>query len=316
MAWISNANSQLLLDFETAFKTNPVSAAAIKLPFNTCDLKVDQRPQQSATLGAGRHAGQPFYGNKPVTGNLSGPVDLIAIGYVLKMVFGTPTTTGTGPYEHAFKIGASAPSFLLEKGWPNDSKFYLYNGCKATGLQIGFGGNGQLVYTVPIIGAKEAYSSSSYQETPTSDVSKPATIFHNCDAVASEGGTPTDTIEQLQINFANNSVMGFGLAGNGEGTIASEGQPSLTGTIKGMFDVDTIISKGRNHATSSLDVLLESGTSSIEFICDEVQYSHESPPVDGPGGAYLNLSFVGFYYNASAASEFRVVLTNSQASYA
>ena len=316
MGWASNANSQLLLDFETAFKTPPLTAAAIKLPFSSCDLKVDQKPQGSAILGAGRHAARPFYGNKSVAGNLTGPIDLIAIGYILKMVFGAPTTTGTdSPYTHTFKIGVDTPSFLLEKGWPDENKYYLYSGCKAGGISIGFGGNGQLRYTVPIIGAKEEYSSSSYQETPTTDVSKPNTVFHNCDAAAREGGSMIDTLEEVSFNFQNNTVMGFGLAGTGEGTVAGEGTPGIDGKIKGMFDVDTIISKGRDHIKSSLSVTCTAGTYSIGFLTAELEYSHESPAINGPGGAYLDLSFIGYYHNAEAASDFHVVLVNSQASY-
>jgi hypothetical protein len=278
---------------------------------------VDQKPQGSGFLGAGRHAARPFYGNKAVAGSLSGPIDLTAIGYILKMIFGAPTTTGVeAPYTHTFKIGTATPSFLLEKGWPNENKYYLFTGCKAGGLSIGFGGNGQLRYTVPIIAAKEEYSSSSYQEEDLIDVSRPATIFHNCDAAASEGGSAINTLEEVSFNFQNNTVMGFGLAGSGEGTVSGEGAPGIDGRIKGMFDVDTIISKGRDHIKSSLSVSCTSGAYSISFLTSELEYSHESPAINGPGGAYLDLSFMGYYHDAEAASDFQVVLVNSQPSYA
>ncbi|MEW5802688.1 MAG: phage tail tube protein [bacterium] len=316
MGWVSNAKSQLLLDFETAFKTLPLSPVAVRLPFSTCDLKVDQKPQVSTILGSGRHAGRPFYANKSVTGNLTGPIDLTAIGYILKMVFGPPTTTGSSdPYTHTFTIGSDTPSFLIEKGWPDENKYYLYSGCKATGFSVSFGGRGELRYTVPIIGAREVYSSSSYQETPATDISRPVTVFHNCDAAVSEGGTPIETLEEISFNFQNNTVMGFGLAGSGEGTIAGEGTPSLEGKIKGMFDADTIISKGRNHTKSSLSVICTAGAHSIEFLADEIEYSQESPAINGPGGAYLDLGFIGYYHDAQEASDFRVVLVNSQPSY-
>jgi len=316
MGWVSNANSQLLMDFETAFKTPPFSPAAIKLPFNSCDLKVDQKPQASTILGSGRHAAKPFYGSKSVTGNLTGPIDLIAIGYVLKMVFGAPITTGSdSPYTHTFKIGSGTPSFLLEKGWPAENKYYLYRGCKAGGFSISFGGHGELRYTVPIIGAKEEYSASSYQESPTIDVSRPASIFHNCDAAASEGGSAIDTLEEVSFNFQNNTVIGFGLAGHGEGTVSGEGTPTIEGKIKGMFDVDTIISKGRDHIKSSLSVTCIASDYSIAFLSAELEYSHESPAIQGPGGAYLDLSFIGYYQDSEVASDFHVVLVNSHPSY-
>ena len=316
MGWASNAGSQLLLDFETSFKTPPLSAAAIKLPFNSCDLKVDQKPQASTILGSGRHASRPFYASKSVTGNLTGPIDLIAIGYILKMVFGPPSSTGSAsPYTHTFKIGSGTPSFLLEKGWPDENKYYLYSGCKAGGFSISFGGRGELSYTVPIIGAKEEYSGNSYQGTPTIDVSRPSAIFHNCDAAAREGGSMIDTLEEVSFNFQNNTVMGFGLAGHGEGTVSGEGTPGIEGKIKGMFDVDTIISKGRDHIKSSLSVTCTAGAYSIAFQAAEVEYSHESPAISGPGGAYLDLSFIGYYHDAELASDFNIVLVNSHQSY-
>jgi len=316
MGWVSNANSQLLLDFETVFKTPPLTPAAIKLPFSTCDLKVDQKPQSSTVLGSGRHAARPFYGSRSVTGNLTGPVDLVAIGYILKMVFGAPATTGSdNTYTHTFKIGSGTPSFLLEKGWPADNKYYLYSGCKATGFSISFGGHGELRYTVPIIGAKEEYGSSSYQEPAAIDVSRPSMIFHTSDAAASEGGSAIDTLEEISFNFQNNTIMGFGLAGHGEGTIAGEGTPTIEGRIKGMFDADTIISKGRDHITSSLSVTCTANAHSIAFLSAELEYSHESPAIQGPGGAYLDLSFVGYYHASEIASDFHVVLVNSHPSY-
>jgi hypothetical protein len=319
MGWVSNANGRVLIQKEVTYKTAPTGTgiAAIAMPFNSCDLKVDQKPQQSNILGAGRHAGRPFYGNKAITGNLTGPVDLIAIGYILKMVFGAPTTTGSAsPYTHTFKVSSSTLSFLLEKGWPIENKYYLYLGCKAMGLQIGFGGGKQLQYTIPIIAASETYSGSSYQDTPTTDVTKPTTVFFEQSVTVTEGGSPSTELSEIQLNIGNGSVMGFGLGGASEGTVASEGSPTVDGTIKGLFANDTIIAKGRTKTESSLSVILTASAYSLTLAVDELEYSHESPAINGPGGALLDLSFIGYYQNDSDASEIRAVLVNSQASYA
>ncbi len=317
MGWISNANSQVLLDFETAFGTPPITPAAIKLPFLTCDLKVDQKPNQSKILGAGRRAGKPYYGLKTITGNLTGPIDLIAIGYILKMVFGAPESSeGGSPYTHVFSISDSTPSFLLEKGWPTDNKYYLYSGCKATGLSINFGGNGQLIFTVPIIGASEEYSSSSYDDEPL-DATGPSTVFGNADASVSEGEAPSSSIEELNLSFKNNSAMGYGLAGTGGGTMAREGNPTVEGSFKGLFDGDTLLAYGRAHTGRVLSVACVASAYSLTVAMSKVRYSQESPAITGPEGAYLNLSFVGSNEAASEqGSEFLVTLINSQDSYA
>lgn len=318
MGWGSNSNSILLLDFETVFNTAPTGTAidALKLLFKTCTLKVDQKPRKAGLLGAGRHGSVPLFGNKIITGEVTGQIDLISIGYILKCVFGAPSTTGTGdPYTHVFGPGTSTPSFLLEKGWAVEGHYYQYTGCKAVGLRFRFGQGGELLYSMPVIAAAEAYDTSPYSAAPT-DLSLPSSIFYNVDAVASEGGSPITTLENIEFTYGNNAKMGFGLAGTGEGTLACIGEPDVSGRIKGMFDADTLIAKGRARTESSLSVALTSTTHSLTIAVQELYYSLESPLITGPSGAYLDLSYIGYYNNGAAAKDFLCTLVNSQASYA
>ncbi len=319
MSWISNVRARILMQFETTFKVSPTGTgiAAITLPVNTCTLRINQDPQPTNLLSAGRHASQPFYGDKVINGDLTGPLDLLAIGHILKAIFGVPTTTGSAsPYTHTFKIGNTTPSFLIEKGWRDENKYYLYNGCKATGFTLNIA-KGQPQYTLPIIGAVETYSASSYQDSPTTDLSKPAVIFDIQDISAvTEGGGAITTLEEFSINFVNNPQLGYGLGLGGVATVVSEGVPAITGRIKGLFDGDTLPAKGRNKTESALTVVFTSGSYSLAFYIDELKYGQQSPVVDGPAGAMIDLPFLGYYQDAAAASEFRAVLINSQASYA
>jgi hypothetical protein len=317
--WSSNSLAEVVIDFETTYATSPTGTAisGIQIPFLTCDLKEDQPPRQSNILGAGRHAAQPFYGNRIVSGTLTGPLDLIAIGYILKMILGAPTTTGSGdPYTHTFKIGSSTPSFLVEKGFTDNTLYYLFNGCKANGFSIRVGKDNQLVYSVPIVGAKETEGTSAYDSDPT-DVSKPAVELHvgNISAMT-EGGSANATIEEIEFNFMNNTRIGYPLASAGAGGNAAEGSPTIEGRIKGLFTADAILLKGRNHTESSLTITLTSGSHSLQFLVNELQYGHNSPAIDGPGGTMLDLPFIGYYQGDAAASDFEVILINSQASYA
>jgi hypothetical protein len=321
MGWEDNANSQLILDFETVYGANPSPKASIKLPFLSCDLKVDQKPQISNILGSGRKASTPTHGKKTVTGELTGEIDLVAIGYPLKMVFGAPTTTHEGAvYTHTFKIGAVTPSFLLEKGWPSlaggSPKYYLYNGCKAGGFEIKFGGNGQLTYRIPIIGAKETFGTSPYVVTPTKNVTGPSTIFGNADVVLRQGGSLITTIEEFNYIFKNNANIGHGLNGTGQGTMAAEGGPTIEGNIKGLFDHDTIISEGRDHIKTSLSAVCGASPEQIGFYIAEQEYSQESPAITGPEGAYIALTYMGYYHDAEVVSDTYVVLINAWPSYA
>jgi hypothetical protein len=58
------------------------------------------------------------------------------------------------------------------------------------------------------------------------------------------------------------------------------------------------------------------GAVSLALAVDELFYSRETPAISGPGGIMLDLNYEGFYADAAAASAFRVVLVNTQASYA
>jgi hypothetical protein len=207
----------------------------------------------------------------------------------------------------------------MEKGWTDEAHYYLYTGCKANGFSVTINQQGQFQYSVPIIGATEDYSGTSYQASPTTDVSKPTKIFNVQDVSAvNEGGSPVTNIDELTFNFGNGASIGFGLGSGGEGTVAAEGSPTINGTLRGMFMADTgsPIAKGRGQTESSLSAVLTSGTSSLAFYADELNYSQESPAIDGPAGAMYSLSYEAFYQNAAAASPFRVVLINTQASYA
>lgn len=319
MAWATGARAQVLIDWESSYGVAPTgsSIAAIKIPSTSCDLKDSSKPQKTIILGGGRTVAPPFYPNTNFAGALAGFCDSIAIGYILKAVFGAPTTTGSAsPYTHTFKIAATTPSFILEKGHPDIPYYYLYKGCKAAGFSIAMAQNGQFSYNAPLICASQTSGSSSYQATPSVDVSNPAVIFDAQDLAITEGGGAITTLDQLNFNYMNNSVVGFGLGGGGSATVAGEGNPTIDGAIRGMFDGNTLIAKGTAKTESSLVAVMTRGTTSLTFAVDELFYSRETPPISGPGGIYLDLTYEGYYVNAAAASAFRAVLVNSQASYA
>ncbi len=319
MSWAAGARSQVLIDWESVYGTAPTGSAiaAIKLPYTSCDLKDTSKPQKSVILGGGRNVAPPYYPNTAFSGSLSGLCDSIAIGYILRAVFGAPTTTGSAlAYTHTFKIAATTPSFILEKGHPEIPYYYLYKGCKAMGFSITLAQNGQFTFNVPIIAASQTPSGTSYDATANYDVSKPSVTFDAQDLAVLEGGGAITTLDQLSFNYMNNSVVGFGLGGGGSATVAGEGNPTIDGTIKGMFDGNTIIAKGTAKTESSLVATMTRSAVSLSLAVDELFYSRETPAISGPGGIYLDLTYEGCYVNAAAASAFRVVLVNTTASYA
>ncbi len=94
MSQAKGALSQVVIDFETAFGTDPNSPAGIIVPFNYPFDLGGSRPLKEAnnTNRGRRDAGMPFYGQFDVKGGGSIPIDQIALGYWLRALLGAPTT--------------------------------------------------------------------------------------------------------------------------------------------------------------------------------------------------------------------------------
>lgn len=307
----TGSNTRVILDYETAFKTEPGVSTAVVIPHSTLTCSVDQAPQQSSRLQAGRHSYLPFYGNKTITGTLTGPVCTETIGFILKCFLGEPDSTSV----HTFTVQTETPSFLIEKQFTDLGLYYKYNGCKATSLSFTFNNNNELLYNLGFMGASETKGTSSYDADP--EVISDELSFNNVDLdTFEEAGASSDIVNELVLNLANNGVaMAYGLSEQGVATYVCEGRCEVTGTISGVFANDSLLLKGRNHTESSLDWTLTKGSNSIQFTIDELQYSQNSPNIDGPGMSTLDLSFIGYYQDSTAGSDIEIVLTNDRSSY-
>jgi hypothetical protein len=94
MSQAKGALSQVVIDFETTFGSDPVSVAGIVVPFNYPFDLGGSRPLKEAnnTNRGRRDAGMPFYGQFDVKGGGTIPIDQIALGYWLRALLGAPTT--------------------------------------------------------------------------------------------------------------------------------------------------------------------------------------------------------------------------------
>lgn len=310
--------SQLLLEYETAYKTAPSTASAVKLPFNILDLKPNRNIQQPGTIRSNRNPTIPFRGNIDVSGNVEAPLDLIGSGYWLKGLLGNPSTTGSiSPYTHVFTVGDTIPSMIIDKGFSDVGLYYKYEGVKVNTMAVTFGGDGELIATFGLIGAKETKGTSAYDADPT-DHTSISTRFENFEAAVTEGGASIATLTQVVLNV-NNNLDGsiYCLGDNGERSALPEGQIAVTGSITGIFQDDSLLLKGRNFTESALVVTLTDGVYSLAFDIGELVFDHTSPGIPGPGNETIlqTLNFVGYYGNDADASAIKITLVSSQASF-
>lgn len=315
MSWASNALAQVLIDPEASYKVAPSASTAVKIAFNTIDLRKTQEPQEPGTLGSGQ-PNDPFYSNASYAGTLVVPLDEDSFPYVCRMVFGAPTTTGSiAPYTHKFKHLTTRPSYILDIGWTDSGEYHKYTGVQANGMNVSLR-DGQLTASIPLIAASFTRGAAAYDGSPT-DKSKITNRFGITDisSITEGGGSVTD-IEEITFDYMNNIEQGYGLAGAGDPTISVLGLPSIKGSVTGFFQDDTELAKGISKVESSLAAVITKSTHSLSFFVDELKYGHSSPPISGPNGARWTMNYQGFYANGAEASAFRITIVNGIASYA
>jgi hypothetical protein len=91
MAQAKGSKAQLVVDFESAYKTAPGSSLAVKLPVNSCTVRSSRALNAAATITGRRDPVEPFDGNTDVSGEVVAPLDARALYYWLRGGFGAPT---------------------------------------------------------------------------------------------------------------------------------------------------------------------------------------------------------------------------------
>jgi len=308
-------NAEILLGFENAAYGTAATTGFV-MPLNSCGVVGVKNRQVPATLTGTRNTVVPFAGNKDVNGPIVIPLDSDAMPYWLVAMFGDPSTTGTDPYEHEFKVASSMPSFTLEEVFEDltANVYQRFVGCKIASLGMTFGGDGELIGNIGVLGADMSHETSAFDAAPTT-VSLDR--VNNFDAAILEGGGSLSNATELSIN------LDFGLDPNsfviGSGGIRGdipEGFVAVTGNIKTLFEDKTLLDKATGDTETSLKITVTDSVNSIlEFEIQELLYSVNGVPIEGPQGLIVSLDFVGYYTAGSEASNIVARVTNNVVSY-
>lgn len=317
MAWGKGYKSQILLDWETVYGADPSGTTSYKIPFNTCDIGEEAANQHAATIRNNRNPTCPFRGNKDVAGTIVVPYDIASIGLWLKGLLGAPSTTGSiAPYTHEYDTTNDPPSFLLDVGHTDLTLYYKYNGVRVNTFATTFGGDGELVATIGLIGAKETKGASAYEASPTTDMSAMTNgRFENFEASLEEGGSSIDYVTELGMEIGNSCTPAYCIGDAGVKSDLSLGMLTMTGTLVALFQDDALLLKGRTPTESSLSLTLTQGSYSLNIEFDEVQFGQKKPPISGPEGLLLNLTWEAYYQNGASGHGITATLINATAAY-
>ena len=317
MAQAQGSKAYLALQKETTFATDPAAPALIKIPFSSESIGRTIALENNDHITGNRNASAPVRGNTDVAGSISfnlGPFP----GELLLGALGAVATTGAGPYVHTIEVGASLPSFTLEKGFTDISQFFKYNGCKVGKFSLTATPAGFQRASIDIMGAKETASGTSFDATLTDLGDYPFDGFLLASVL--EGGSSITGITEITLSI-DNELDGetFTLGSQGTRGSINEGKARVSGTIKGFFENLTLYNKAVNQTESSLFLAYQRGTGAgsagneyLSFEVPELVYSVKTPAVSGPQGIYYELDFLGYYGNDADASALIVTLKNTQ----
>jgi len=308
-------NATLMMGFEnSAYGT--VATAGYVLPFNTCGLVGSKARNSPATITGSRNTVAPFAGNQDVNGPIVVPLDSDAMPYWLAAMFGDPSTTGSDPYTHEFKVGSSMPSISIEEAFEDlaSNRYQRFVGCKIASFEATFGGDGELVANLNVMGAQMSHETSAFDAAPdTVSLDR----VNNFSAAILEGGGSLSNATELSINidFGLDPDQ-FVIGGSGIRGDIPEGFVTVTGNLKVLFEDDTLLDKATGDTETSLKITVtESANSIFELEIQELLYSVNGVPIEGPQGLIVSLDFVGYYTDGSEASNIVARVTNNVASY-
>ncbi len=313
MARQQGAKTNLAFAFETTYGISPVGGYT-QLPFIGFGLGASQPLLDDDILGQGRDPVAPIKDALTADGEMTLPIDVEALGFWLKLLFGSPTTTGTTPKTHTFNSGNwTLPSASIEKQMPDVPQFSMYSGVRADKLTIEMTRTGLLNMKVGLIAQGESNASSTAAGTLAQIAS--LTRFGHFNGAIKRDGSSLGNIESCQINYMNNLDRIETIRSDGRIDGLDPGKAAMNGNIVARFADTTLQTQAINGTPCELVFeWVLSANATFRITAHAVYLPRPRIEIPGPGGIKATFDWQA----AQAASPARMataVLINTVASY-
>ena len=312
MARAQGARAQLASAFEVTYGTPPVSGFA-RLPFVSSSLGSEQGLIASDLLGQGRDPAEPIRDVVNVDGDIVVPVDVRNFGNWLKLLFGEPVTTGTGPYVHSFESGGwDLPSMAVEVGMPEVPYFAMCTGLRADSLTFRMQRSGPANATIACIAQGETKAAISGAGTPSEAVLE---RFNQFQGSIKRDGSALANVVSGEITYSNNLDRIETIRNDGRIDGADPSIAAMTGTIDCRF-ADTAL---LDLAIANTPVELEFGftitaSKKLTVTAHRVFLPKPRLAIQGPGGIQASFAWQAAR-DTSPARMATVTLTNDVDNY-
>lgn len=290
-----------------------------KLPVKSFSLAPTENLQQDFVLSspaATRDPMDPFRDFVELAGDAVVPLDLTNLGHWLRMLLGSPTTTGATDFTHVFKSGSNAlPSAAFEKVYGDISGAHEgYLGVRANTLNMPIQPSGAADATIGMMGLSHTPNLTSAPGTPTTAAFE---RFQRFQGSVSRNGSALPAFMTGVLTFSNGmeAVKAVRNDRRIEGIDWGETSAQFDGTVRLTTANAVILTDAIAGTPCALSYLLQiTAVKSLLIELPRVTLTPTGPRLEGPMGIDLPVKGIASF-DATAVCMLRATLKNQTATY-
>ncbi len=295
MAIRHGRNTQLLLQREATFRTAPSTPAAFLMKWTELEFGRDPQRAEDPTIQNTPLAVKKDCGDAVFGGSLKSILCLNDIGQWLTLLWGTPVTTGAGPYVHTWTLGMAArPSALLELGYINASKYPRWLGAMLNTLSWDIKEADQSISMEFLAGEEVTPEpTAAFDAAPTS-YAKNRACSKGGEVYDVQGASTLGRVSKASIKIGNDfegQNVADGKEGFGEILL---GQPTIDGSVTVLFDDGTnIFDYGRDHTSKPMTLISrnDDDSASLKLVLPAVEFDEAKHKISTSKGLLVDTNW-------------------------
>ncbi|MBF0327422.1 MAG: hypothetical protein HQL42_20555, partial [Alphaproteobacteria bacterium] len=251
-------------------------------------------------------------------GEIGVPLDVRALGFWLKGLFGAPATTdnGDGTFDHVFTSGGTLPSLAIEIGHAQLAvpKFFRHGGAKLDKLSFDMARSGAANASIGVIAQGETEAATSIDATPATFALK---RFSQGSGTIRVGGGQLANVTGGKLSFSNNLERVETIRADGLIDGVDETEATAEGSVDIRFGTDTTLTAAiaaESPVAMEYGFTIPGSAFALTFHLPRVFLPKKKQEIKGPGGIQAS-------YDWRAARDpvagylLRVTLVNDVAGY-
>lgn len=240
---------------------------------------------KSAELNPQRSVSDAKPGQKKVEGDVNFELGIHGMVSMISRLFGSVSTTGTGPYIHTISVGTEPKSITMEKFFGDISRGFVLRGLKPNSGSFTANPEGAVTGSIGFLGKTFEATTAKLDLTPT-ELSHG--MYDGIRATATIDGIAED-FQAFSLNYTNN-LKDYRSVGSDLSTSITAGLFDVSGTFTIAYNNNTLINKAIAGTRLNIVITFTNSVHSIVFKIPAALLNGNVIPVAG-SQEQVNLEF-------------------------